>query len=99
MAEVAAGLQAVAHELLQGLDARKAVVALAIPDELTFILDTEGAARRGYQRDLPDILGKRREKLLRHPGGPQQPLTLAAIGDRDARLPAFTELAHGPPPI
>src|SRR5690606_14701238 len=86
MAEVAARLDDVAHPLLQFLGAGKAAVALALPDKRLADADLEIAAGSGDQRDLSERIGKGRQKLLRHPAGPQQPVALGAVKDRDARF-------------
>src|SRR4249920_263307 len=96
MAEIACRIETVANDLLQPLDVGKAAVALALPDELALIFDPEHPAGAGPQRDLAQILREGREQLLRHPGGPQQPLALSAIGDDDAGLLDF---AHATAPI
>src|SRR4051812_43950068 len=86
MAEIALRRDPVAHQLLQSLDVRKAAVALAVPHNIAADFDGESAAGRWQQRYLAELLGERGEKLLRHPRRPQQPIALAAVGDRNARL-------------
>ena len=92
MPQVALGVEQVAHPLLQCLDVGEAAVALALPYDPAVAADLEHAAGAGDQRHLAQLLGEGGEQLLRHPGGAQQPVALAAVGDREARL----RLRHAP---
>ena len=84
MAQVARGVDPVAHALLERLDVGEAAVAHAIPERLAVAGDVEHAAGAGDQRHLGQILGEGGEQLLRQPGGAQEPAALAAVGDGDA---------------
>ena len=46
--------------------------------------DLEDAAGTGLERERGDLLIEGREKLLRHPGRPQQPTALGAVVNFDA---------------
>ena len=50
MAEVAAGIDAVAHALLKDLDVGKAAISLALPDRQAVTGDFEDAAGSGRER-------------------------------------------------
>ncbi len=84
--EVAVGVDAVAHQLLQLLDVREAAVALALPDQLAVEPDLEDAAGAGTERHVAELEAEGREHFLRHPGGAQQPVALGAVGDGEVRL-------------
>jgi hypothetical protein len=86
VAQIAAGREAIAHALLQGFDVGKAAVAPAFPDYVPVELDLKRAAGGGAKRHFADLFAEGREELLRHPGGPQKPMALRAIGDGNARF-------------
>ncbi|CAH1657303.1 hypothetical protein CHELA20_53548 [Hyphomicrobiales bacterium] len=92
MSEVTPRLELVADALFQRLHIRKAIVPLSLPDDNVIAVDLENAAGARDERDLADIGTESRQKLLRHPARPQQPLALGAIGDDDARL---DRIRHG----
>src|SRR5262249_29595263 len=84
MPERGAGRDAVADELLELLDFRKAATLLARPDDLVInahLKDATGPIRG--QRHGAELLGKRGQQLLRHPARPQAPAAQSAIGDLD----------------
>ena len=79
-----AGRDAIADQLLDLLQFRKAALLLARPDDLalnTHLEDAAGGVRR--ERHGADLLGKRGQKLLRHPARPETPTTESAVGDFD----------------
>jgi hypothetical protein len=84
--QIAAGREAIAHALLQGFDVGKAAVAPAFPNYVSVDLDLKRAAGGGAKRHFADLFAEGREELLRHPGGPQKPMALRAIGDGDPRF-------------
>src|SRR5258708_30029862 len=84
MPERATGGDAVADELFDLLDFRKAVPLLPRPDDLVInahLKDATGPIRG--ERHGAELLGKRGQQLLRHPAGPQAPAAQSAIGDLD----------------
>src|SRR5260370_10584775 len=84
MPERATGGDAVADELFDLLDFRKAAPLLPRPDELVInahLKDATGPIRG--ERHGAELLGKRGQQLLRHPAGPQAPAAQSAIGDLD----------------
>src|SRR5580693_8255256 len=85
MPERATGGDAVADELFDLLDFRKAAPLLPRPDELVINAHLKDATSpiRGECHGA-ELLGKRSQQLLRHPAGPQAPAAQSAIGDLDA---------------
>src|SRR6516162_961989 len=84
MPERATGRDAVADELLDLLDFRKAATLLPRPDDLVInahLKDATGPI--GGERHRADFLCKRGQQLLRHPARPQAPAAQSAIGDLD----------------
>src|SRR3984893_11161853 len=84
MPERATGRDAVADELFDLLDFRKAAPLLPRPDDLVInahLKDTTGPIRG--ERHGAELLGKRGQQLLRHPARPQAPAAQSAIGDLD----------------
>src|SRR6202023_3156218 len=84
MPERATGGDAVADELFDLLDFRKAAPLLPRPDDLVInahLKDATGPIRG--ERHGAELLGKRGQELLRHPAGPQAPAAQSAIGDLD----------------
>src|SRR6516162_2510739 len=84
MPERATGRDAVADELLDLLDFRKAPTLLPRPDDLVInahLKDATGPI--GGERHRAEFLGKRGQQLLRHPARPQAPAAQSAIGDLD----------------
>jgi hypothetical protein len=81
VAEIAAGLDDVAHALLQLLRSREAAVALALPDQLAVDSDFEIAAGAGESATSPRLSVKGLQQFLRHPAGAQQPVALGAVED------------------
>src|SRR5499427_7965652 len=94
MPERATGGDAVADELFDLLDFRKAATLLARPDDLVIDAHLEDATGpiRG-ERHRPELLGKRGQQLLRPPACPQAPAEQCAIGDLRTLDPArmFTQ--------
>src|SRR5262249_29835641 len=84
MPERATGGDAVADELFDLLDLRKAAALLARPDDLVIDAHLEDATGpiRG-ERHGAELLGERGQQLLRHPARPQAPAAQSAIGDLD----------------
>src|SRR5262245_40818134 len=84
MPERATGRDAVADELFDLLDSRKAATLLARPDDLVINAHLEDAAGPiRSERHGAELLGKRGQQLLRHPARPQAPAAQSAIGDLD----------------
>src|SRR6202040_3148181 len=84
MPERATGGDAVADELFDLLDFRKAAPLLPRPDDLVInahLKDATGFIRG--ERHGAELLGKRGQQLLRHPAGPQAPAAQSAIGELD----------------
>src|SRR5690606_37521703 len=86
VAEFAIGPDKIADPLLEHLGVGKTAVTLALPDRFVADPDLEDPARARHERNFADVLAEGRQQLLRHPGRPQQPVALGAVGDGDARL-------------
>jgi hypothetical protein len=80
MPERATGDNAVADELFDLLDFRKAASLLPRPDDLVInahLKDATGPIRG--ERHGAELLGKRGQQLLRHPAGPNQVTTMPGL--------------------
>src|SRR5262249_37780096 len=86
VAQVAARGDAVADAALELGQVGEAALLLARPDRLALGADLEHAAVAGHERDLAELGRERRQELLRHPSGAQEPPALGAVLDLDARL-------------
>src|SRR5262249_60127291 len=84
MPERATGRDAVADELFDLFDFRKAATLLPRPDDLVINAHLKDATSpiRG-EGDGAEFIGKRGQQLLRHPACPQAPAAQSAIGDLD----------------
>src|SRR6476620_11583500 len=84
MAEIALWRHLVPDQLLQFLHLGEAAMVLARPDLPAVDLDLEHASGVvGDQGNRAEFGGEGREKLLRRPAGPKQPVAEPAIGDLD----------------
>src|SRR4051812_36638051 len=90
MTQIAAGVDAVAHHLLEVPDVREAAVALAVPDQRAVEVDLVDAPGAGDEPHLTHLERKSRQDLLGHPAGAQQPVALRAVGDGKPWLVAHT---------
>src|SRR5690349_21810043 len=90
MAEVPAGIDPVADQLLQLLDVGEAAIALALPDQRAVEMDFEDAAGPGHEGHFAHFERKGRKHLLSHPGRSQQPVALRAVDDPEAGLAAHS---------
>src|SRR5262249_11469875 len=75
----------ISNQLLQFGYLRKTALVPSRPDDHLLDAHDEHAARARHQRDATELLLEGGQKLLRHPGGPQQPAALPAILDGDER--------------
>lgn len=85
MAEVFAGSDAVADELLEFLDVRESAGGCARPEKHSVRANVKDPAGSGDEGELADVILERGEQFLGHPGSPEEPTALGAVFDFDAR--------------
>jgi hypothetical protein len=86
MSKIPARRDAVAYKAFQFCDFREPVPGGPGPDGLVARANLEDPAPSRDQGDLPDVIRKSGQELLRHPGGPKQPAALVAVLNLDTRV-------------
>jgi hypothetical protein len=84
MAQITVWLDYIAHTCFQGFGIGKPAIAFAFPDQDVVAMNFKNATQIiWYQSNTSQIIAKSRQKLLRQPSRPQEPIASGAIGDSD----------------
>jgi len=75
----------VTDKLLELFNVRESTLRLAIPNQYALAVDLKDPTGPGDKGNFANFFCEGRQQLLRVPGGSQQPLTLAAIMNFNAR--------------
>lgn len=85
MPQVSTGCDPVAEKLFEFLYLRKPTLDGARPHYVILNANLKDPSRTRYEGQFPDIVLKRAQQLLCHPGGPKQPTALSAVFNFDSR--------------
>ncbi len=96
MPQLLLGCNAISDQSLQFLRLRKSAFLLTGKDDLAFESDVQDASLARNECDTSQLLLKRRQEFLGHPGGPQEPAATRAVFDFNSRL-THTESPGLPP--